>query len=454
MTDGYFDALERELRAAVPRAASLASPKRRSRRRVSNAVVPAFGLAVALAVAVAGVVLLGHGHRTAASPAAESPPACTGASSVPTLCQLRANFAILRQAQTAADRSWHPHLPVNAGVLRQFTRLAATLPGRQRIFLSVERFQSAPGGRPPAGSYSLDIDIVSPGRDTSTNFGPNVNYTVFPLASPPLQTGSRTSPTWASVIPDGVIRVRWTFACPPGDADRCSNRQPITITTPVRNNVAAAAVPGTAEACGPAPGACADPATVTWYGTRGQVVAAFSRANKRNLTRPPFIKHNPTAPLPTTPPAVGSVHKQHVRVRVAHASGYCTTPHGGTLMRCPERVQNLIRLGGRSQQWLVIFTFTAPKPTTANGRSYYYYTVEAQPGCPNQSQFGADRAQVRQHQQLVLWAAFDKRCPGSGHGAISLITLPPAGGDAASFTPGEGRAVPIADFNFVIPPGR
>ncbi|HEY1520374.1 MAG TPA: hypothetical protein VGL78_18880 [Solirubrobacteraceae bacterium] len=454
MTDGYFDALERELRAAVPRAASLASPQRRWRRSVSNAVVPAFGLAVALAVAVAGVVLLGHAHRTAGSPPAESPSACAGAGSVSNLCQLRANFAVLRRAQTAADRSWHPHLPVNAGVLPQLTRLAAVLPGPQRIFLSVERFRNAPGGEPPAGSYSLDIDIVSPGRDTSANFGPNVNYTVFPLASPGLQTGSRTAPIWASIIPDGVVRVRWTFACPPGDAAHCSSRQPITITKPVRNNVAAATVPGTAEGCGPAPGACAAPATVTWYGTGGQVVAAFSRSNKQNLTRPPFIKHNPTAPLPSTLPAVRSAHEQHVRVQVAHAGRYCTTPQGEALMRCSKRVQNLIRLGGRSQQWLVIFTFSAPKPTTANGRSYYYYTVEAQPGCPNQSQFGADRGQVRKRQQVLLWAAFDKLCPGSGHGAISLITLPPAGGRGAGFTPGQGRALQIANFNFVIPTGR
>ena len=296
MSDGYFDALERELQAAVPRAASLASPKRRRLRRAPSAFVAAVGLSGALAVAAAAVLLAGHGHRIAGSPPAQSAPACAGASSVPTLCQLRANFAVLRRAQTAADRSWQPPRPLNVRVLERFTRLAVTLRGRQRIFLTIERFQNPSGARPSAAaSYLLDINIVSPHRAvSSTNFGPSVNYTVFPLPSPVPPTAN-TSTTWASIIPDGVTQVRWTFACPPAYAARCSNRQ-VTITVPVRNNVVAATVPGTAEACGPVRAACRIPATITWYGTRGQVVATFS-ANKLNLTRPPFINANPTAPL-------------------------------------------------------------------------------------------------------------------------------------------------------------
>ncbi|MGA2928744.1 MAG: hypothetical protein ABSG43_22695, partial [Solirubrobacteraceae bacterium] len=115
MTDGYFDALERELQAAEARAASLAAPQQPQRRRLPNGLVPALGLTVALAVAAAVELLSEHGDRTAASPSAKSRPACAGASSVPTLCQLLANLAVLRRAQTASDRSWHPHLPVNAG---------------------------------------------------------------------------------------------------------------------------------------------------------------------------------------------------------------------------------------------------------------------------------------------------------------------------------------------------
>lgn len=299
MSDGYFDRLERELRAAVPRAAARPGRARRPLRLSASSVTLAIGATVALVVAGLAVALLGHSHKTVAP--ATPKPAVTTTRAVPTLAQLLANFAVLDRPQTAADRSWQPQSPANARVLPRFTRLASTLPGGERIFLSVERFEKAPAG-PPAGSYSLDIDIVSAnGADTSTNFGPNVNYTVIPLSSPPPGLPRRAragTATWASIIPDGVTRVDWTFACP--RAGRCHGQRPLTVAVPVHENVAAASIPTTSLFCARSQVACRAWVASTWYSAGGQVVASRSPATKHNLTAPPFIKTNPTAPLPAT----------------------------------------------------------------------------------------------------------------------------------------------------------
>lgn len=71
----YFDELERELRAAVPRVAVARGAARRGNRRRVRAslsgLVPAAGVAVALAVAVLALVLVGRHGR----PAAQRAPA-------------------------------------------------------------------------------------------------------------------------------------------------------------------------------------------------------------------------------------------------------------------------------------------------------------------------------------------------------------------------------------------
>jgi hypothetical protein len=135
-----------------------------------------------------------------------------------------------------------------------------------------------------------------------------------------------------------------------------------------------------------------------------------------------------------------------VRVQVVQGDRYCTSPRGETLDRCPMGSRGLIRLGGVSQQWLVIFSFIAPRPTTVGGRTYYYFTADAPGQCPNASQFGENNADVRTGQRVVLWAAFDKNCPGAGRGTISLITR--RNGVRA---PGEGASQSLASFNFTIP---
>ena len=134
-----------------------------------------------------------------------------------------------------------------------------------------------------------------------------------------------------------------------------------------------------------------------------------------------------------------------VRVQVVRGDRHCTSRRGETLERCPTGSRGLIRLGGVSQQWLVIFSFIAPRPTTVGGRTYYYFTADAPGQCPNASQFG-DNADVRTGERVVLWAAFDKNCPGAGRGTISLITR-----RNGARAPGEGVSQSVASFNFTVP---
>jgi hypothetical protein len=135
-----------------------------------------------------------------------------------------------------------------------------------------------------------------------------------------------------------------------------------------------------------------------------------------------------------------------VHVQVVQGDRYCTSPKGETLERCPMGSRGLIRLGGVSQQWLVIFSFIAPRPTTVGGRTYYYFTADAPGQCPNANQFGEHNANVRTDQRVVLWTAFDKNCPGAGRGTISLITR-----RNGARAPGEGASQPVASFNFAVP---
>jgi hypothetical protein len=216
---------------------------------------------------------------------------------IPTPSQLLANFAVLRRPQTAADRSWRPPPPASyARSLPSLTRLAGTLPDGTRIFLTVQRY-TGPGWPSvyPVGSYELDINIVpATGHNTySTNFGPNVNYTVFPLSSTPARILVRhgsdgpTAPAWASIIPDGVSSVRWTFEC---QAARCAQRQ-VTVTVGVHENVAAASIPATEPKHGssPAPSRPWQPTATAWYGRGGRVLATYG-LSANNLSAPPFIK--------------------------------------------------------------------------------------------------------------------------------------------------------------------
>jgi hypothetical protein len=162
-------------------------------------------------------------------------------------------------------------------------------------------------------------------------------------------------------------------------------------------------------------------------------------------------RHAAPAARPThiPPPPRSSVTASghaRVHVRVVQGDRYCTARRAGTLELCPKRPDGLVRLGGPSQQWLVIISFIAPRSTVALGPTYYYFTAKASGGCPTAGQFGEYTPAVHKGRRVVFPAAFDKHCPGPGHGAISLVTSP-----TARHRPGEGVSRPVASFTFVIP---
>lgn len=146
------------------------------------------------------------------------------------------------------------------------------------------------------------------------------------------------------------------------------------------------------------------------------LIAGFALATlSHRAASPTTIRSGRVRP---TPSAVANA-STHVSVRVARSDQYCVTRAGYLLRRCPTHPGGLIRLGGPSQQWLVIFSFGAPRSTAAHGRTYYYFTATAHNGCPNADQFGAYSPRVLRGQTVVQWAAFDEHCPGPGHGTIS-----------------------------------
>jgi hypothetical protein len=136
---------------------------------------------------------------------------------------------------------------------------------------------------------------------------------------------------------------------------------------------------------------------------------------------------------------------QTVRVRVVQADRYCTSRSGYDLMLCPRLAKGLIHLGGSHNQWLVIFSFTAPRSTPARGQVYYFFTAHAPSGCA--SAFGEYDQEVRKGQRVVNWSTFDEDCPGRGDGTISLIRSRAK----ANHWPGEGASRLISRFGFVIP---
>jgi hypothetical protein len=264
-------------------------------KRPRTAVPVLFGALVTLAVVVIALTSFGHQHRQARSTPPRlhrGGPAPGGfdypLGSVPTLRQLIANFAILRRPQTAQDHSWQPQCDC-AGSARQLTRLtrfATALPGGYRVYVDVEQLETGGQLDMSAGSYVMNLDIVDPHRNvTSTSFGPNTQYTVYPLVSGgPRRFSVGRSEVWASVVPDGVSTVSWTIGCRSGAGTRgCAGTRAHTFTVPVIDNVAARQIPGPDNCF-----ACEIPRQVIWRSADGRVVASFGGFG--NLAAPPFVK--------------------------------------------------------------------------------------------------------------------------------------------------------------------
>ena len=136
-----------------------------------------------------------------------------------------------------------------------------------------------------------------------------------------------------------------------------------------------------------------------------------------------------------------------LHARVVPADRYCVLRRSGYgLRRCRSGSRRLVRLGGRYQEWLVIFSFRAPKAMAPRRRRYYYFTADGPSGCPNARQFGDYDREVHKGQRVVQWVAFDKDCPGPGHGSVSLLQARSTG-----HWPGQGVRRFVARFRFTVP---
>jgi hypothetical protein len=317
---GYFDRLERELRAAVPRASALhdgttMTATRTARRpiRLRPGVLPAaFGVAVTLLVVVLALETLGHGHGHAHSipPAAEPAPRIpANPTAAPTLGKLLNDFAVLRRPQTAADRSWQP--PETARYrprrLPALTRLARTLPNGDRVFITVEQLRRAQAGL-PASTYVVRAWVVDrfgqaagAGYDATTGRSP-----VFPFEFATASQGSRGS-LWTSLAPDGVGSVRWTFTC--NRLVSCAAPSPKEVRVSTSDNVATADVAG-AGSCDTTAESCLQPTAVVWFqrNTRN-VLASYARPVVAIATPPPSV-HVTISPQPSTSAAAQPAPRQ------------------------------------------------------------------------------------------------------------------------------------------------
>lgn len=233
-------------------------------RATPGGVVLAAGVALALAVAVGAILAVGHRdserHRVAAP--VRSDPARA----------LTSTLSVLRRPQTAADKtlpdSATRHLSIVFGpdvqVVPRLTRLVATLRGNGlsgrdvRVYFVVVT----------TGVGRADKLVEVMWRGMGGGIGPPLTARQLyrpPSAIPGVGVVSATGRAyyWSSVIPDGVSRVSWVFKTRP---TRTAPAKPVAVYPTIRNNLATAPVvihPTTSAV------------TVTWYGPRGHVLAAF-----------------------------------------------------------------------------------------------------------------------------------------------------------------------------------
>lgn len=302
----YFDRLEIELRAAVPRVAASTAAPIRNRLRFHlkpGAVMTGVSVALTVTVVALAIALVGHGHKAARPPGPTAPrlkaPPATRA--VPTLQQLFANFAILRRPQTDTDLSGRADLSFDsvARQLPKLTRLARRLSNGDRVYVSLEQLRTPMLGQ-AAGTYSMTLWVVDRHGETgSANYGRDVGYTIPPMEFPAPGHQTGRAPVWTSLVPDGVTRVSWTFACDDSSTP-CLDHHPVTVRPSVHDNIASASVPRTGGCIG-ASVPCRPPAAVTWYGSGGQVIATFAGQSLVPAVAP-FVQTGTNAPGKTSTP--------------------------------------------------------------------------------------------------------------------------------------------------------
>ncbi len=267
-----FEQLERELLDAERRLANVAPTNTRFRTRwwspSADQAVTVIAVIVALVIA-AGALMVAGGH--APSDRAAHPAAAA-------VQQLVDELGILRSPQTAAARRWlHGKDSVTPGPFRLIPTLAraVSLPDHERLILYVVR--SSRLGLPGLGlmergrTSGFDECCITAGQLRRPS-GPG------PLTS---QSGRIPPQVYFEIVPDGVSKVRWTFARPGNFGfaripQRIARRRrpasrgfigaphsaPLTVTLAVHDNVAAMKLPNRGAAI-----------ANTWLNAAGGVIA-------------------------------------------------------------------------------------------------------------------------------------------------------------------------------------
>ena len=185
----------------------------------------------------------------------------------PTLRDLLANFAVLRGSGTAADQAAVANFRYGIGVGQrqrlvspEEVRLVGRIDGAP-VYLKVDPlFRHRTTGPVVAHMMSLGVG------DIGVAWGPE-DYLIFPtmLGRSGDLAPSGEPAVYIGVVPDGVRRVRWRFACPSGvSAAQCQLPPQRVVVLPVHNNLVSLQVnaPTSWSPYG-------NVATVTWYGVDG-----------------------------------------------------------------------------------------------------------------------------------------------------------------------------------------
>ncbi len=271
--------LEQKLLRAAERELGMTVSQRRGRRyrcgRVASLVMAGVAISVTLAVGAGALILLG-GQRSTTTPRG---------SATTVKQQLIASLGVLRRPQTAAARRWVQgpdiqrlsHTPGGFEVIPSLAR-EILLPDHERLLLYVigssRSGLTGLGYQERQGRYSGEGACCITPHDLTHPSGPG------PLS---YQSGRIPPQVYFEIVPDGVSKVRWTFArngnfrSDHAAAKRLAQRTgrsirpghvgaagsaPLTVTVAVHDNVAAIKLPNRGAAT-----------SDTWLNAAGDTIA-------------------------------------------------------------------------------------------------------------------------------------------------------------------------------------
>jgi hypothetical protein len=245
---------------------------------------------VAAALIVAAVMALRQPTTAHVAGASDAQPDLSAQWHIgPTLRELRANFAVLRRPATAGE---HAAVAMFTGAtsrkpeVPEEVRSLGRVEGHPVYLVVYPVFRHGAWGRVVA--HELTVAGGNGGGLGGMAYIPG-NYLIFPATD-----ATPTSPTaYVGLVPDGVRRVRWQFACLSGthvSTSGCQLPSPRVADLPVHDNLAVLQTAYTTNWTGGSH-AFAGVTKVTWYGADG-------------LTKT-FTNQNAAVPFPGAPARTG-----------------------------------------------------------------------------------------------------------------------------------------------------